>query len=182
MPTRKSAAQRVVDLHAYSDAIPVNPLVEMRLEHEDWAQLDMARHLGVSKMVVCQAEDGMFSLIPTCYRLKIKNIMTVNAEYQAHRQAKREFFFQADMFPDAPAKRKPMLALINWFDLTPYKFGTRACVAHADIWKMSTTKRMMTQGLYEFLTQVGIDEKWIRQFNDGLRHNAPSPVTLSTPD
>lgn len=176
---RKTAAQRVVDMQSYSDAIPPNPLVTMREEHEDWTQKDMARYLGVTNLVVGQAEDGMFGLIPTCYRMKIKNIMTVNTQYQEHRVAKRQFFFQADMFPDEPATRKPMLELLQWFDLTPYKFGTRSCVSSAEIWKMCTTKRMMTSGLYEFLTQVGIDEKWIRQFNDGLRHNAPSPVSLS---
>ena len=180
--TRKSAAQRLIGLDDYSSTICDNPLITMRENHNggETTQKEYAAYLGVGASVVTQAENGMYSLIPVDYRAKIKNIMTVNAQYQQHRKEKRLFFFEPIDFPDYPAKRKPMQALLEHFDMASHEFGSKACIANPEIWKMSTTKTIMTSNFHEFLVTVGIDEKWIDQFNAGLRHNATSSVRLPT--
>jgi len=174
---RQTAAQKLVRLDSYSDAIPPNPLLEMREELE-FSQQEMATRLGVVRGVINSAEDGMFAVIPPCYRRHIHNIMTTNGAYQLHRREKRLFYFDKVDFPDAPAKRKPMLALLEHFALVPYKFGARSCIHQAELWKLCTTKRSITGNAYEFFTLIGLDSDWIDQFNVGLSYNALSPVRL----
>lgn len=164
-------------LESYSGDLPPNPLITMR--HElDLSQPEFAKVLGVAKTLVQFAEDACYSLIPRIYRARIRNIVQINGEYQEHRRAKRLFFWDARTFPKHPAPEKPMVRLLEYFDLTPYHFSTRACVQGAEVWKMCTDRRTMTANFVDFLETIGIDEVWMKEFNDGLSRNAKPRVQL----
>lgn len=171
----KSAAQGFETYGNYSEDYVENPLKEMR---GNVAQKDFAKILGVNIGVIASAEEAMFALIPTCYRQRIKNLMGMNEQYQAHRRVKRRFFFDPEDFPPTPSPKDPMLSLLNHFDLNPYKFGARACVHHSEIWKMCSTKRFMTENFRGFLVDIGVDKAWQDQFDAALSHNAPPKATL----
>lgn len=176
----KSAAQRLATFASqYSDFTP-NPLVTMR-EIRGWTQPEMAMWLGVNKNVVNSAEDGMFSLIPTCYRVHILNIMTTNQEYQAFRTEKRKILWDINDFPDSPAPKAPMIHLLKHFDLTVFKFGAKACVQSTEIHKMCTKKRTMTSNFREFLDTVGLPNDWIGQFDRALSYNSEPTLRLPNP-
>lgn len=175
----RSAGQRLVTLMSqYSDFEP-NPLLTMR-EALEFTQPEMALHLGVNKNVINCAEDGMFSLIPTCYRVKILNIMVANKAYQQFRHDKRIALWDPTDFPESPAPRNPMGKLLEHFELTPHKFGSRACVQAPEVFKMCTKKRTMTSNFREFLETVGLPNDWIVEFDRGLSYNAPPAVRLTT--
>jgi hypothetical protein len=176
---RKTAAQRFEQALDYSEDLVRNPLVELR---GAMLQKDFAATLGVNKGVIAAAEEGMYALIPKCYRKYIIKLLEVNEEYQTFRRTKRQFYFDPIDFPMEPAPKKPMNSLIAHFSLTPYAFGARACVHHTEIWSMCTTKRNMTENFTQFLIDVGIDQAWQDNFNAALQTNAFAPVKLRTTD
>jgi DNA-binding transcriptional regulator YiaG len=175
----RSAGQKLVTLMSQYSEFEPNPLTLMR-EDLDFTQPEMALYLGVNKNVVNCAEDGMFSLIPTCYRVKILNIMVANKGYQQFRHDKRIALWDLDDFPYHPAARQPMVALLKHFELTTHKFGSRACVQTTEVFKMCTKKRTMTSNFKEFLETVGLPNDWIAAFDRALGYNAAPAVVLRT--
>lgn len=169
---RKHAGQRVAAEMDYSGAPVVNPLYQMRMTwNSEATQRDYALHLGTSRSVVGQAEDGMYPLIPAVYRSRIKDIKLINSQYQTFRRVRRALFWDPTDFPKAPAKLNPMVHLLGWFELKDYTFASRMCIPHSDVHKMTHDARRVTEAFREALLDIGLDEKWINEFTSALQRS-----------
>lgn len=177
---RRPAGQRVAQEMDYSGDPVHNPLYQMRQDFgKDCTQAVYAAHLGCSKGVVAQAEDGMYPLIPTCYRIRIVDIKAVNKQYQHFRRIRRDIFWDVLDFPPKPSAKDPMTHLLGWFEYSAYQFASRMCIPHGDVHKMTHGARRCTEAFAQALTQIGLPETWIKQFNDGLANSTPARVRLS---
>ena len=176
---RKSAAQRLAALEAYSSDVPPNPLVLMR-EERNVSQREMAEWLGVQRGIVNSAEDATFSMIPTSYRAHIVRILEVGEQYQEHRKQKRLYYWDPVDFPEHPARTKPLTALVEHFEMNLYAFAAKSCVHQSELWKMNT-RRFMGVNFEDFLDTIGIDKVWKQEFNDALSRSGVSRVRIPRP-
>lgn len=180
MPSKR-AAQRIAAEMGYSPDESENPLLTMRLAHSaECTQRDYAAFLQVGRGVISQAEDGMYPLIPTCYRRHITAMREVNHQYQAFRRARRAIFWDKLDFPDKPSARYPMQKLLEHFELADYTFASRMCVPHADIHKLKHSARSLTGAMTEALEQIGLDEIWINEFNASLARSHKPRLHLTS--